>query len=207
MTYVQLLANEKSVYMACDFRLTNPATREREPDFAYKLIRVQRPRFSALVGFTGIAFLRGKAVGVWIAEQIEKLDANARVDRLLDALAQAENLLPRPGSVIERRLTFAVAAMVGTQSLVSLVSNFEELIDGHIVRVSAARDVMTTSRLKPKSELYLATGLADMVKASDYEQLLLSLRSAAEDMRIFEHLRDLNIEISARTSKAGDDLN
>lgn len=191
--------------MACDLRLTNPATRKREPDFAYKLIRVQRPRFSALIGFTGIAFLRGKAVGVWIAEQIEKLDANAHVESLLDALAQAESILPRQGSVIDRRLTFAVAAMVGTQSLVSLVSNFEELTDGHIARVPAARDAMITSGLKPKSELYLATGSVDRVKASDYEQLLLSLRSGVEDLRIFEQLRNLNIEISVRNSKAGDD--
>jgi hypothetical protein len=127
MTFVQLLANEKSAYMACDFRLTNPATGKIEPGFAYKLTRIERPRFTAFIGFTGIAFLRGKAVGVWMAEQAEKLDANARVEDLLSVLAQAENLLPRAGSVIERRLTFAVAAMVGTQSLVSLVSNFEEL--------------------------------------------------------------------------------
>ena len=205
MTFVQLLATEKSAYMACDLRLTNPATGKREPDFAYKLIRVQRPRFSALIGFTGIAFLRGKAVGVWIAEEIEKLDANARVESLLDALAQAESILPRPGSVIDRRLTFAVAAMVGTQSLVSLVSNFEELIDGHISRVPVARDAMTTSGFKPKSELYLATGSGATVKVSGHKQLLLSLRSGVEDLRIFELLRDLNIEVSAKASKAGDD--
>lgn len=205
MTFVQLLATEKSAYMACDLRLTNLATGKREPDFAYKLIRVQRPRFSALIGFTGVAFLRGKAVGVWIAEQIEKLDANARVESLLDALAQAESILPRPGSVIDRRLTFAVAAMVGTQSLVSLVSNFEELIDGHISRVLVARDAMTTSGFKSKSELYLATGSGATIKVSGHEQLLLSLRSGVEDLRIFELLRDLNIEVSARASKAGDD--
>jgi tetratricopeptide (TPR) repeat protein len=191
--------------MACDFRLTNPVTMKREPDFAYKLIRASRPRFSALVGFTGIAFLHGKPTGVWISEQIDKLDARARLEDLLDALAQAGSMLPRAGGATDRRLTFMIGAMVGTQSQVSLVSNFEELVNGRVVRDAAARDVMTISGFKPKGEQYLATGAANMVKTKDYQQLLLSLRSGAEDERIFEQLKNLNVDISARARAAGQD--
>jgi tetratricopeptide (TPR) repeat protein len=178
---------------------------KREPDFAYKLIRTSRPHFSALVGFTGIAFLRGKPTGVWISEQIDKLDARARLEDFLDVLAQAESMLPRTGGATDRRLTFMIGAMVGTQSQVSLVSNFEELVNGRIVRDTAARDVMTISGFKPKGEQYFATGAANIVKTKDYEQLLLSLRSGAEDERIFEQLKNLNVDISARARAAGQD--
>jgi Flp pilus assembly protein TadD len=201
MTLVQLLTNERSIYMACDFRLTHPVTRERTPDFAYKLLRASNTRFSALVGFTGIGRLAGEPTEEWIAEQIRNLAFDAPVEDFLDALGHASAILPAADGVSNRRLTFAIGAMAGTQSLVAFVSNYQELVNGRLGSSDAARDTMTVSGVKPKGEIYLATGDADWIKPRDYEDLLLALRSGATDERIFEQLKTLNEIISIRSSR------
>lgn len=46
MTLVQVLANESSVHMSCDFRLTDPYTKQVIQNDAHKLVQV-RPDFRA----------------------------------------------------------------------------------------------------------------------------------------------------------------
>jgi Flp pilus assembly protein TadD len=203
LTLVQLLANEKSVYMACDFRLTLPGTREKVPPFAYKLLRASNFRFSALVGFTGIARLAGKPTEEWIAEQISSLASDAPVEDFLDALGHAAAILPAADGVNDKRLTFVIGAMVGTQSLVALVSNYQDLINGEIESTAEARNAMAISGMKPKSEIYLHTGDSKSIKPRDYGDLLLTLRSGAADARMFELLKTLNEVISIRSSRIG----
>src|SRR5260370_22526286 len=91
--------------------------------------------------------------------------------------------------------------MIGSQSLVALVSNFEKLKNGQIRRSSAAESFMTISRIKPESELFFATGDATTVKAEEYGPLLLSLRSGAADEQIHEQMESLNEAVSTRTER------
>lgn len=133
MTLVQALADEKSVHMACDFRLTDPFTRQVKSNLAHKLVTVQTPQLSALIGVTGIAFLHGKPVGDWIAETAAEVEENWSVDDLLDSLRHAEAALARLQGAQDRRLTFMIGAIVGSQALVALVSNFEKFVDGRII--------------------------------------------------------------------------
>lgn len=201
MTLVQVLANETSIHMACDFRLTDPWTGETRPYLAHKLITVSTAPLSALVGISGIAFLDGKPIGDWVAEAATGLGPDAVAEDLLEALRRAEASLSKLRGVNDKRLTFVVGAMIGSQSLVALVSNFEKLINGQIRRSSAAESFMAISRVKPESELFFATGDAATVKAEEYEPLLLSLRSGAADGQIHEQMESLNEAVSTRTER------
>jgi Tfp pilus assembly protein PilF len=186
--------------MACDFRLTDPWTGEARPYFAHKLITVGTPPLSALVGVAGIALLDGRPIGDWVAEATG-LGPHAVADDLLEALRRAEASLSKLRGVNDKRLTFVAGAMIGSHSLVALVSNFEKLINGGIRRSSAAESFMTISRVQPKSELFLATGDAATVKSEEFGPLLLSLRSGAADERIHEQMKSLNEAVSTRTER------
>jgi tetratricopeptide (TPR) repeat protein len=187
--------------MACDFCLTDPWTREAKPYFAHKLITVNTAPLSALVGVTGIALLDGKPIGDWLAEAAAGLEPGAVAEYLLEALRRAEASLSKLRGANDKRLTFVVGAMIGSQSLVALVSNFEKLVNGRIKRSSAAESVMTITRVEPQSELFFAIGDAATIKAEEYGQLLLSLRSGTADERIHEQMKSLNEAVSTRTKR------
>jgi Tfp pilus assembly protein PilF len=199
MTLVQVLANETSLHMCCDFRLTDPWTGELKSNTAHKLVTLQMAPVAAIIGVTGIAFLDGKPVGDWIAEVTARLGPGSSAEDIADALRQAENVLSRLQGAHDRRLTFVVGAIVGSQSLVSLVSNFEEFVDGRIVRAGVASAVMTISSVKPKSESFFATGDASSIKLQEREHLILLLRSGAGDAQIQKQLRQVNEAVSTRT--------
>jgi hypothetical protein len=97
----------------------------------------------ALVGVTGIALLDGKPIGDWLAEAAAGLEPDAVAEYLLEALRRAEASLAKLRGANDKRLTFVVGAIIGSQSLVALVSNFEKLVNGRIKRSSAAESVMT----------------------------------------------------------------
>lgn len=203
MTLVQVLANEKSVYMACDFKITFGEKHKNCHEFAHKLVRAGGFRFSAEVGFSGVAILGGRPVGDGLAEAAADLDQRAVIEDFLDQLKRAESPLGKLPPGTDRRLTFAVGAMVGTQSIVALVSNFEKLINGRIARLAVAEATMTVTKMKPKGEIFLATGDTGRMKSEDYSGLILSLRSGADDERIYEQMKKLNEEMSARTTTIG----
>ncbi len=184
MTLVQVLANENSVYMACDFKITFGEKRKNDYRFAHKLVPAWSFRFSAEVGFPGVAALGGKPVGDWLAKVAADLDKRATLEDLLDQLKDAESHLSKLPPSGERRLTFAVGAMVGTQSVVALVSNFQRLVNGQITRLPKVEPMMFVTKMKPKSGIFLAAGDTDSMKPEDFSSLLLSLRSGANDALI-----------------------
>jgi len=203
MTLVQVLANETSVYMACDFKITFGEKQKDRFEFAHKLVLAGGFRFSAQVGFTGVAVLNGKPVSDWVAEVAADLDKKATIEDLLNDLKSAENELSKLPHGAERRLTFAVGAMIGTQSMVALVSNFEKLINGRIARLSVPETTMTVTKVKPKGEIFLATGDTDSMKPEDFSELILSLRSGADNQRIYQRMKELNEKMSARAYTIG----
>ena len=203
MTLVQVVADEKSVHMACDFRLTDQRTGQKITNTAHKLVTAQTVHGPALIGVTGIAFLDGKPVGDWIAEATGGLGITSSVEELLDALREAEDELFRLPNNIDRSHTFMIATFVGSQALVALVSNFERFVDGRIRRASSAETAMTISSIKPKSAVFFATGDTRYIKAADHQQLTVALRADASDNQIHEELRRLNEVVSDRAKRAG----
>jgi hypothetical protein len=200
MTLVQVLVNETSLHMACDFCLSEPETGKVVKNDAFKLITVGRPSAWAFVGVTGNGVLDGKLIGDWIAEAVGWLDGPGSIDELVDDLAtKAETPLSRITDPVRRCQTFVVGAMIGTQTRVSLVSNFEFFVDGQIQRNKEADTKLTVTSLKPKSPRLFATGVGDKITAAEREQLELMLKSNAPDRSIQERLSDVNAEVSARS--------
>jgi Flp pilus assembly protein TadD len=99
-----------------------------------------------------------------------------------------------------RRHTFVVGAMIGTQTRVSLVSNFEFFDDGQIQRMPTADTKLTVTSIRPKSAQLFATGAADSITDSEREQLEMMLRSNAAEESIQERLSQVNAEVSRRTT-------
>lgn len=196
MTLVQVLANEMSLHMCTDFQLTNPVTRAAEYKEAHKLVRIPK----GMVGVTGIAFLDGKPVGQWIAETTGGLGPAAPLEGILLALQQAEASLRKYGHKQDLRLTFIVGCFVGSQSTIALVSNFQRLDQGRVSTDQIARNYMTITKIRPKSELLITVGDSGSVTAKERADLTLILRSGANDAKIQEKLRDLNVDVSTRTT-------
>jgi len=203
MTLVQVVAREKSVHMACDFRLTDQHTGRLIDSSAHKLVTAQTVHGPALIGVTGIAFLDGKPVGDWIAEATGVLNATSSIEDLLEALREAEDALARLPSIVKRFHTFMVGTFVGSQAFIALVSNFERFIDGRISRVNDAEASMTISSIKPKGAVYFATGDTRFIKDADHRRLTVALRAGAPDNNIHEELRMLNEISSDRAKSAG----
>lgn len=200
MTLVQVLADENSVHMACDFRLTDPFSRRTIQNDAHKLITARTATGSALIGVTGIAVLDGKPIGDWIAEKTGGLSLRSSVEDLLDALRQADKAVASLRGAQDRRLTFMIGTFVGSQTFVALVSNFEQFVDGRIQRAETPDGTMTVSGVKPKSAVFFATGDASSIRAAERQELALSLRSGASDEQIHDEMRQLNVAVSTRTS-------
>ena len=184
MTLVQVVANEKSVHMACDFRLIDQHAGRKIDSSAHKLVTAQTVHGPALIGVTGIAFLDGKPVGDWIAEATGTLGATSSIEELLDALREAEGALAQLPSTVDRSHTFMVGTFVGSQALIALVSNFEKFVDGRISRTSSAETSMTISSIKPKGAVFFATGDTRYIKAVDHQRLM-SLYAPARLITIF----------------------
>ncbi len=200
MTLVQVVADETAVHMSCDFRLTDYLSGRKADRDAHKLITVQSLRISALIGVTGLGDLDGKPVGKWIAEVVAALGHDAAVEDLLRTLRlQAEPALGRISDASMRRHTFVVGSMVGTQAMVSLVSNFEAFESGRVVREVQAASTLRVTSLKPKKPIVVLAGAWDAVRSNEQEELELTVRSAAPDSRVQETLSRINAAASKRT--------
>jgi len=144
--------------------------------------------------------LEGKLIGQWMTEAVGWLDGPGSIDDAVDTLAsKAEAPLSRITDPVRRCQTFVVGAMIGTQSRVSLVSNFEFFDDGQIQRNPTADAQLTVTSIKPKSAQLFATGVGDAITAAEREQLELMLRLNAPDRSIQERLSEVNAAVSRRT--------
>jgi hypothetical protein len=128
------------------------------------------------------------------------LDGPGSIDDVVEALAsKAETPLSRIADAVQRRHTFVVGAMIGTQTRVSLVSNFEFFVEGQIRRNPTADIQLMVTSIKPKSAQLFATGAGAAITASERGQLETMLRSNAAEESIQERLSQVNAEVSRRT--------
>lgn len=199
MTLVQVLVNEITVHVACDFRLTDPFTGKIVQNDAHKLVKVTTPSISALIGVSGVGSLDTKPIGQWIADAVPSFGDNVSLEEILAALRRAESPLSRIQSPQLRRHTFVVTAFIGSQSVVALVSNFEIFVKGRIQRSPLAQPGLTVSRIKPKTASLFITGAANAVTDAERERLVLSLRAGISDAEIQEELSQVNEAASGRT--------
>jgi Tfp pilus assembly protein PilF len=200
VTLVQVLADEISIHMACDFRLTDPVTKQVRQDNAHKLIEVRTPRISAIIGVTGVAILDGKPVGRWIAEIAADLDGKAHLDDLVEVLRQrAEVSLAQVRDDRWRRTTFVVTGIIGSQTIVTFISNFEGFAGGRVERSDVADHTLSVSSTRPKRAQLFVAGAVDAVTVDDRAQLELMLRAQVPDAQIQERLSEINAAASRRS--------
>lgn len=202
MTLVLALASEHQVHMTCDFKLTDARTRAPLSVDAHKLVQVQRATFQAVVGVTGLAVLDGTPIGTWLAQHTLQLPPDASLDDLLAVLRSASESLARVGfrERPHRRLTFVVGAIQGSQSVVGMLSNFQNLrgrflADGATPDHELSLDVVRPSRPR----LVVAGGGGELVTDDEKKHLERLLRSGVPAERLREEMAKLNEQIAART--------
>jgi len=202
MTLVQVLVDETALHMSCDFRLTDVRTGEVMDDHAHKLVALRRSLdFSGVVGVTGLAHLGALPTSRWIAILAETGSASETHDQFLNRLAaEASRALPDVLAPALRRLTFVVGAIIGSQTAVSLVSNFERFVDGRIERSDVAMPSFTSTSIKPKGPQVFVTGAADALTDSDRDRMILSLRTGASDATIQVLMSQTNENTSRQRS-------
>jgi len=98
------------------------------------------------------------SVGDWVANAVSQLGMQATIDDVCYALLAADASLKMIADHSLRRHSFVVASIVGTQTIVALVSNFESFSRGQITRRGAADESLTISYIKPKSPVLYVTG-------------------------------------------------
>lgn len=201
VTLVQLLADERSIHMSCDFRLTDVNTGLTVQNDAHKLVHSMSPHHSAIIGVTGVAVLEAQPVGSWLAKLIGGSGAHVGIDELTDRLSDAATAelsgIPDP---VFRRTSFVVGAIVGTQTIIMLVSNFERFVNGRLESSDTAADEFVSTRIRPKGPQLILTGAASAITQQERELAQRLLRTAAPDETIQECLNQNNLAASTRTS-------
>jgi tetratricopeptide (TPR) repeat protein len=89
--------------------------------------------------------------------------------------------------------------MVGSQSIITLLSNFETITGGQIVRESTAGESLTSSSFKPTRPRLFLTGAADAVTQDDRKALEVALRAGVTDSQLQERMSRVNEAASKRT--------
>jgi Tfp pilus assembly protein PilF len=200
MTLVQVLADETSVHMSCDFRLTDPYTRVSVQDDAHKLVQVNRFWWSALVGVTGISTIDQIPIGQWMA-QITNSETSP--EGLFNALRRAEPFLLQISDPVIRRHTFVIAGIRGSQSFVAYVSNYESIDTGRVYRRERANRELRLSITKPKRPRLFLAGDSDTVSAAERNELELALRAGGSASLKQVRMSELNAKVSHRTAARG----
>jgi Flp pilus assembly protein TadD len=199
VTLVQLLADETSVHMSCDFCLTNPYTKTVVQNDAHKLVQLTSP-LKGLIGVTGVATFGPVSVGDWVANAVSQLGMQATIDDVCYALLAADASLKMIADHSLRRHSFVVASIVGTQTIVALVSNFESFSRGQITRRGAADESLTISYIKPKSPVLYVTGASEAVSTPAHDRLITALRAGLPVERIQKLLSESNALASKKTA-------
>ncbi len=199
MTLVMVLADENSMFMSCDFRLSAYGSGAPMQD-AYKLATVQTLSVHARIGVTGLGVLDGRAIGDWLAGVVVEANAVTSLGALLSLLqSRADAALSRVSDPVQRRHSFVVGSVAGTQIVVSLVSNFESFVDGRVVARDVADTHFTVTSVRPKSGTLVATGARNALTAEEIESLQRLLRTGPSDDEVFERLAEVNASVSERT--------
>ncbi|TDE29008.1 tetratricopeptide repeat protein [Actinomadura sp. 6K520] len=209
MTLILTLSDEFSIYMSCDFMYTDHYSgREVETD-AQKLVRLLRPGWNALIGFTGLGYIDGKATGSWIVEATSGLTGDSTFEEVLDSLMAADSYVRsvRRGNLGSH--TFVVGSTRGSQAFIGLVSNTWEIRRGELVRIE--EDKLRVSFTKPRTPWLFPLGDLRQLQGelarkylTEKSQLELMVRMKADTAVVFQKLSTLNAQIGAKTSSVSE---
>ncbi|GII95765.1 tetratricopeptide repeat protein [Sinosporangium siamense] len=188
--------------MTCDFKLTDARTGKPLTYNAHKLISVRSSTLQAIVGFTGIATFGREPVGVWIARKVAELPDKADLDALIAALRQASSQLEKlPRSIWKfRHLTFVVGAIQGSQAVVALLSNFQDLSGLFLDDSSAPESDLRLSVMRPSKPSLIVAGEVRSIRKDERKSIERSLRANIDQEVIRERLAALNRKAAQRTN-------
>ncbi len=192
------LASSRACYQSSDFRLSTQMRDGRfkeMPVRAHKQVLASGAGWHASVCFSGVAQAEryGMAdVDQWLANRVEALDASGAYADLVSTLGTAETWLVKIPSE-HRRLTFAVAGFIGTQPIVTVVSNWQD-VRGNEFATDRGLQVSETQPTRPKVVL---TGSSCAVGKADRKLMLTAVR----DRWALQKTIELIARVNARASK------
>lgn len=194
MTLVLALVGENEFHMTCDFRLTNAINGEPMPVMAHKLIRVGSGSGQFVVGVTGSATLDGLPIGEWIVNATNSIRFDSTFEDLVAALRTASNPLSkvRPSHRKYRRITFVICGIDGSQSVVTLLSNFQDFKGGIIDDDATPEADLRLVVARPSNPRLIVAGQTTAVRKEERKSLERSLRSGISAGAVRERMAALN---------------
>ena len=201
MTLVLALASEHEVHMTCDFKLTNARTGNPLSVDAHKLVPIGLNTLQAVVGVTGLATLDGEEIGNWIARRTTNLGPDATLGSLLESLREASGALARV-PVDERQyrhLTFVIGAVQGSQSVIALLSNYQNARGQFIADGAAPGADLLLDMTRPSSPRLVVAGQVRSVRKEERKALERLLRGGSPPDVIRERMAQVNKRAAGRT--------
>lgn len=202
MTLIITHLARRRILQSGDFLLTDRRTGEGIEYRAQKQIIVQRFRWTALVGFCGVAHTGREYVPEWIVRQLAAVPPDAPFDELLRRLRSAEvwlaGISPR-----HRSITFSIGAFVDFKPIFALISNFEAI--GRPPRALHPREysaALSVSYVGPRADRLVLSGRSGAVCRADRELLRRVLREAPPD-QAYASLAEVHRRASVRDDAVG----
>ena len=189
------LVSPKIIYQSADFRLTDLRTGQPWDFISQKSIPVNRWRWNALVSFVGIGHTQQIDVAEWVASRINNIGQDADFTELPNALIEADEWLrDLPG---RHAHTFTLAAFVGAQPRVILISNHQSL---HSRPSMTPREHLSVTCRSCHNPTILIAGQLTAVSKSDQSWLHQLLQEHRPPTEIHAALARVN-ERAARANK------
>lgn len=201
MTLVLTLASEHEVHMTCDFKLTNARTGKPLSVDAHKLVPIGLSTLQAVVGVTGLATLDGEKIGNWIAQRTTQLGFGATLDSLLESLREASDALERV-PIDERRyrhLTFVIGAIQGSQSVIVLLSNYQNFRGQFIADGAIPGSDLLLDMIRPSGPRLVVAGQVRSVRKEERKALERLLRGGSPPDVIRGRMAEINKRAASRT--------
>lgn len=146
-----------------------------------------------IIGYTGIAMFGYVSVGDWIAQGIGALGLEVALDKIVLALSECGAYLQSIPNREHAKETFVIGGFEGSQSRITLLSNFETIRDGRVERRALAGMRLERSSVRPKSPLVIVTGDGDAVPVGEGDRLRLAMRARVPDSELQAKLADVNM--------------
>ena len=192
MTLNIMLVSKWGAYQCADFRLTDLQSGEYYDNSAQKQLLVNNFRWSATIQFAGVGQTPTVDVSKWLADKVSNLGWKAEFDDLLTALQDADIWLrPLKG---DKRVTFSVAAFIGSKPVAVLVSNCE-IIDGKAQNTAGSK-LRVTQKIPRRAQLFL-TGYPAAAEKTDRILLRQLLQRNADRIALHNSMAAVNVRASA----------
>jgi tetratricopeptide (TPR) repeat protein len=198
MTHV----SQRRIFQSGDFRLTDPRTGQEIDYWAQKQIIVQRFKWTALIGFCGIAHTGREYVPEWIAQQLRELAPDAPFDALEARLCSAETWLASADPRY-REITFSLGAFVEFKPTFVLISNVEAIGRPPTLRPAGVPASLTVTRFRPRNQQLFLAGRKDAVLPRERQSLRGTFRKERPPDQAYAALAEINRKASERDDAVG----